>query len=210
MKQMPSIPAPPAPVLPPRATADGTLRRVQEAALALFGARGFHGVSIREIANEVGVRASSFYAHLASKEQLLADLMMLGHEEHREGLRRALLESGADPEEQIRSVMREHVRFHATYSLLGRVCNRELAALSEDNRQRVIAMRLDTEQMLVDVIERGARLGVFDAPEPFLAMAAFGSLGIRVAEWWDPDLGFTVEQVADRYGDFIVKMLRQP
>jgi AcrR family transcriptional regulator len=173
----------------------------------LFGARGFHGVSVREVAKEVGVQASSIYSHLASKEQLLADLMLIGHEEHREWLRGAILDASADPTDQVRTIMRSHVGFHGTYPLLARVCNRELTALSPANLQRVMTVRNETQQLILDVIERGRRMGVFDAPEPWLAFAAIGSMGIRVAEWWDDDLGFTVEQVADRYADFAVRML---
>jgi AcrR family transcriptional regulator len=202
----PSVPIPP-PLLPPRAAADGTLRRIREAALLLFGERGFHGVSVREIAKAVGVQASSIYAHLASKEQLLAELMILGHEEHREWLRLAALESGPDPVDQIRTAVRAHVGFHATYPLLARVCNRELAAISPANAQRVLAIRSDSEQIFVGIVERGVRLGVFEAPEPYLAMAALGSMGIRVAEWWDDSLGYTAQQVADRYAEFAVKLL---
>ncbi|MHB8508090.1 MAG: helix-turn-helix domain-containing protein [Candidatus Dormibacteria bacterium] len=70
----------PQPLLPARADADGTHRRLLEAALVLFGDRGFHGVSVREIAEATGIRPSSMYAHLASKEQLLLELMLIGHE----------------------------------------------------------------------------------------------------------------------------------
>src|SRR5215467_1957839 len=42
-------------LLPPRARANGTLRRLQEAALVRFGEQGYHGVSIRELAEAAGV-----------------------------------------------------------------------------------------------------------------------------------------------------------
>jgi AcrR family transcriptional regulator len=195
-------------LLPSRATADGTLRRLQEAALVLFSERGFHGVSVREIAAAVGVRASSLYSHLTSKEQLLADLMLMGHEEQRDGLRRALLDAGIEPADQIRALARSHVAFHANYSLLARVSNRELAALAPASRERVLAVRNDAVQIMSDVVERGHRLGVFDAPEPWLAVAAVAAMGLRVAEWWDAqDHNFTVEQVAERYAQFAVRLL---
>jgi AcrR family transcriptional regulator len=194
-------------LLPPRATADGTMRRLLESSLELFGARGFHGVSVREIAQAGGVRASSIYAHFPSKEAILAELMMVGHEEHREWLRAALLDAGAAPADQIRAVVRAHVGFHATYSLLARVGNRELAALAPPSLQGVAAIRLDDEHLFLGIIERGMRLGAFRVEEPWLAFAALGSMGIRVAEWWDQSRGFSVEQVANRYAEFAVKLL---
>lgn len=204
---VPRTPAPDGPLLPPRATADGTHRRVLEVALVQFGERGFHGVSIREIAAAAGIRASSVYAHIESKEQLLFQLMLVGHEEHHEALRLALLESGPEPVAQIEAVTGAHVRFHAAYPLLARVSNRELAALGAYSRDRVLAVRHHSEQLFVDVIERGARLGVFEIDHPWLGLAAIGGMGIRVAEWWDPGLGFDVESVAAEYARFAVRLL---
>ena len=194
-------------LLPPRATADGTHRRLLEEALIRFGERGFHGVSVREIAEGAGIRASSLYAHLESKEQLLFELVVMGHEEHHELLRHALLDAGSDPTDQISRVVRAHVYMHATYPLLARICNRELEALSPENRDRVMDVRNRSVQLITDVIERGIRRGVFHVDEPWLAAAATGAMGMRVAEWWDDAMGYTVEQVADAYATFAVRLL---
>lgn len=194
-------------LLPPRATADGTHRRLLEEALIRFGERGFHGVSVREIAEGAGIRASSMYAHLESKEQLLFELVIMGHEEHHELLRHALLDAGSDPVDQIRRVMRAHVYLHATYPLLARICNRELEALGPSSRARVMEVRNRSVELITDVIERGMRLGVFHVDEPWLATAATSAMGMRIAEWWDEALGYSVDQVADAYATFAVRLL---
>ena len=195
------------PLLPPRAVVDGTHRRLLEVALVRFGARGFHGVSVREIADAAGIRASSLYSHLASKEQLLFQLMLLGHEEHHASIRAALLGAGAGPSEQVVAVVGAHVAFHATYPLLGRVCNREIAALSDPSRAEVLAVRRQSEQLFTDVIERGIELGEFSVEDPWLAAAATLAPGLRLAEWWDAALGYDVDSVARAYGTFALRVL---
>jgi AcrR family transcriptional regulator len=197
------------PVLPARATSDGTHRRLLEEALLRFARTGYHGVSVREIARAAGVQASSLYSHLESKEHLLFELMLVGHEEHYQLLREALLESGNAPEDQIARLVRAHVLMHVTYPLLARICNRELEALGPENRTRVRAVRNQSEQLFVDVIERGSRLGVFRVPDPWLATAAIGGMGIRVAEWWSTELGFSVDDVVSAYCQFALRMLRE-
>jgi AcrR family transcriptional regulator len=208
MAQLGSPPVPERALLPDRATSDGTHRRLLEEALVRFGARGYHGVSVREIAKGAGVQASSLYSHLESKEQLLFELMLLGHEEHHEVLRHVLLESGSDPATQIEHLANAHVVFHATYPLLGRICNRELAALGPANRARVVAVRRQSEQLFVDVIERGVRLGVFDVPDAWLATAAVAAMGLRVAEWWNDDVPYSVDEVAAAYRLFASRLLK--
>jgi AcrR family transcriptional regulator len=195
------------PLLPGRADSDGTHRRLLEAALIRFGDRGYHGVSVREIADAAGIRASSLYSHLESKEQILFELMLVGHDEHHNLMRQALLESGSDPVEQIEHLVNAHVSMHATYPLLGRVCNRELASLGRASREKVIAVRRQSEQLLSDVIDRGVRLGVFAVPDPWLAAAAIAGMGVRVAEWWNDDLPYRVEQVASTYSEFSLRLL---
>jgi AcrR family transcriptional regulator len=195
------------PLLPPRVQSTGTLRRLYEAALVLFAQRGFHAVSVRDVARDVGVQASSLYAHVPSKQHLLADLVRFGHEEHRDALRLALLESGAEPADQLSALMRAHVRVHATYPLLTRVSNRELAALPDDRQAEIVAIRLESERLFLDVIERGKRLGAFGVADPLLAVAAIGAMGIRVAEWWHPRLGIAIEDIAQTYAGFAVRLV---
>ena len=196
-----------APLLPPRASSNGTLRKLHEAALIGFAERGYNGVSTRDLAVATGVRPSSVYAHVKAKEDLLLELALIGHEEHNERLRKALLEAGSDPRAQIEALVRAHVIVHATYPLLTRVCNRELYALSPANAERVMAVRDDSTQMLADVIARGKEEGVFHCADVWLAVAAIGAMGIRVAEWFEPGGPIAAEFVADQYADFALKML---
>jgi AcrR family transcriptional regulator len=179
-------------LLPPRVVTEGTLRRLYETALVLFGQRGFHAVSVRDLTRELG---------------LLADLIRIGHEEHRDALRLSLLESGSDPREQIATLTRAHVRVHATYPLLTRVCNRELAAVPDSRRDEIVAIRLEAERLFFDVVERGQRLGAFSAVDPMLVVAAIGAMGIRIAEWWHPRLDIAIETVAETYATFAVRIV---
>lgn len=201
------------PVLPARADSDGTLRRIYEQALVLFADRGYHGVSVREIAQACGIKASSIYAHIPSKERLLYDLILIAHEEHRERLRDALLGAGADPVDQLRTLTSAHVRYHAEYATLAMVGNNELHALSQDSADEIQAIRAADLQLFTDVIERGIKLGVFRCPDPFLATAMVGSAGIRVAAWfvsqqqYTGGREYTADEVAEAYAEFAVKIV---
>jgi AcrR family transcriptional regulator len=202
----PAVAPPDQELLPPRASVDGTHRLLLEVALVRFGARGFHGVSVREIAQAAGIRASSMYAHLSSKEQLLFELMLLGHEEHQASIRDALLGAGAEPVDQVRAAVGAHVAFHARYALLGRVCNREMAALSPASRDRVLTVRHQSEQLCMDVIDRGVRIGVFHVADPMLAAAFILAPGLRLAEW-EAGLSYDVGVIARAYGDLALRVL---
>ncbi len=194
-------------LLPPRLQSNGTLRRLHEAALLRFGERGYHGVSIRELAEAAGVTVSSVYSHVSAKEDILAELMVVGHLEHNESMRRAVEAAPPDVEAQMHALVHAHVSVHATYPLLTRVCNKELHALSAENAARVMDVRHDSERLFLDVVERGRAEGRFTAIDPWLAVAAIGGMGIRVAEWFDPRGPYSVEQVAEGYARLALRML---
>jgi len=194
-------------LLPPRATSDGTLRRIYEAALVAFAERGYHGTSMREIADACAIKASSIYAHVSSKEQLLHDLIRLGHEEHREALRDAMLGAGADPADQLRAMVGAHVRFHATYPMLATVANNELHALSPDSAAEIVDLREDGVRSIMDVITRGVRLHRFTCDDPFLTTAVLGAAGIRVAVWYPQRGDYDIETVVNTYADLAIKLV---
>lgn len=194
-------------LLPPSATSDGTLRRLQEVALLCFGERGYHGVSIRDLAKAAGIQPSSIYAHVRSKEDLLFGIMMLGHCTQRDDADAAVLAAGPDPAEQLRAYVRAHVHMHATYRMLARVCNRELAALSPEHEKEVRAVRDSSVRLLQGVLVRGERVGVFAVTDDFLVAAAIGAMGLRVAEWWQPEGDYTADEVADTYAELALKLV---
>ncbi len=48
-----------------------TRERIMEAAIELFGAKGYANVSVRELAAAVGIKPASIYNHFSGKEEIL-------------------------------------------------------------------------------------------------------------------------------------------
>jgi AcrR family transcriptional regulator len=59
----------------PRARTTETADRIRSAALELIAAKGVHQVSLREIAERVGVTKPALYYHFASREELVRSLV---------------------------------------------------------------------------------------------------------------------------------------
>jgi AcrR family transcriptional regulator len=51
-----------------------TKEKIFDVALDLFSKKGYDSVSLREIADEVGIKKSSIYSHYPSKESILMDI----------------------------------------------------------------------------------------------------------------------------------------
>ena len=195
------------PALPPRPATDGTRGRILLAGLGLFAEHGFHGTSIRDIAAETAVQSASLYAHFPSKEAILAELVLAGHEEHHTRLVTALLESGTDPRDRLAALVRAHVQAHTDYPMLAVVANNEMHALSPTAAAPAAAVRRQSEALLAEVLAMGHQQGVFDIVHLEATAAAIGGMGIRVANWYPaPKAGLNPSQLADVYASLALRM----
>lgn len=208
MHSVPAASAAGKPLLPPAPQLTPLRRRLFEVAVQLFGDRGYGLVSMRDLAGALGVTAAALYGHVAGKEELLFDIVVLGSEAHRDILKDALMSSGPDPVDQLRAISRAHVRTHLDYPALARVTNREIRALTDEHLDAVRVIRGQSEQLLMDVIERGVRLGVFDAAHPRLMMLGIAAMGTRTAEWINVDGLPDADGIADTFADYAVRIAR--
>ena len=75
-------------------TTRNTRDDVVRAAGRLFAQRGYHGTSMRDLGKELGLLGSSLYSHVASKQDLLVEVVEDGSRLFEESARRALGMSG--------------------------------------------------------------------------------------------------------------------
>jgi AcrR family transcriptional regulator len=166
----------------PRAGLSDAKRRVLEVAAVMFGEDGYHGVSMRHLADALEMQAQSLYAHVPSKQHLLFELCAAGVVEHRSRVMGAILEAGSDPVAQMRALVGAHVLAHLDHPELGRIASRESHHLEPDLLAQVTAMREQTAALFLEIVDRGARLGAFTVAHPRRAMRAIADMGIRLAE----------------------------
>jgi len=78
-----------------RRRAPETAARILDAAESLFSLRGYHGVSLRDIATEAEVQVALTHYHFGSKEELFSAVLERRAEEHALGIAGALAEARA-------------------------------------------------------------------------------------------------------------------
>jgi TetR/AcrR family transcriptional regulator, cholesterol catabolism regulator len=77
--------------------------RILDEAERLFRTRGYHTVTMRDIAGEVGIRQASLYYHFPSKEQLFVAVTERMLERHRRGLQQAIHNAGGNLRSQLQA-----------------------------------------------------------------------------------------------------------
>lgn len=132
-----------------RQTAKAERRRaILEHAKLLFAAHGFRAVSIEEIGAGAGVSGPAVYRHFASKEDILAELLVgISDYLHQGGARivggtrvvdGARVVGGGDPPEvKLRRLVDFHLDFALAEPDLIRIQDRDFTALPAEARSRV-------------------------------------------------------------------------
>lgn len=174
---------------------------IRAAALELFTRRGYEATSMADIGAAVGIRGPSLYKHVASKQELLAGLMLATMDALLAANQVAV--AGTDnPVERLRRATDAHVRYHARHRREAFVGNRELRSLGEPHRGAVLARRAAYEQRFRSLVEDGVAAGVFHVASSQLASFAILDLGMGVAVWFREDSGPSENEVAWQYTEF--------
>ncbi|WP_037075356.1 TetR/AcrR family transcriptional regulator [Pseudonocardia spinosispora] len=178
-----------------------------EASIAVMAEHGYHGTSVRDIAERAGLSPAALYHHFASKQEVLATIMERGIDTLLARTAEALRQAGESPTARLSALVEVQVLFHLedqSGTLLG---TSELRALEEPVRGKHIAKRNAQQRMFDEVIADGVRSGVFHTPIPKEASRAIVVMSTGVASWFSPDGPATRDEMVCRYQRLALDML---
>ncbi len=181
-----------------RTAAASTEGRILGVATVLFYEHGYHATTMRDVAAGVGIKAGSLYNHYASKEDLLFQIA--------EGVMQDLLTAGweavaaaAEPRDQLRSLVRAHVLYHAEQRFRAKVADDQLNALGPDRRAAVVAVRDEYERLWRDVLDAGRQAHGWVVPDTPVVTFAITTMCTAVDVWYRENGRLTPSEVADVY-----------
>jgi TetR/AcrR family transcriptional regulator, cholesterol catabolism regulator len=174
-------------------------------AARLFAEKGYHGTSIGDLAEAMGVQKGSLYAHIESKADLLWEVAREGAEAFHAALDEIPDELPAT--EKIRLALRAHLRVVAEQLDVATVFVREWRYLSGERRDTFVAERRRYEERFRALFREGRELGELrtdldDATATLLALSA--------ANWaytWLPS-GEDTDALADRFYEVLLDGMR--
>ncbi|GLW99372.1 TetR/AcrR family transcriptional regulator [Microtetraspora sp. NBRC 16547] len=180
--------------------------RLIAAAVESFAAKGFHGTTTRDIASATGMSPAALYVHYKSKEELLYLISRSGHDVTLQLVRDGVASSD-DPAEQLLAIIRGFVVYHARGHTSARVVNYELAALSPEHYEEIIAIRRAIDREMRLLVEAGVAGGVFHTSNPRMTALALLSLGIDVARWYRDEGEWSDKDIADHYCELALRIV---
>jgi AcrR family transcriptional regulator len=174
-------------------------------AARLFAEKGYHGTSIGDIAQAMGVQKGSVYAHIASKQDLLWEIASEGAAAFHAALDE--IDGTAPAVERIRLALRGHLRVVAEQLDVATVFVREWRYVDDERREQFVGERRRYEERIRELFREGRDLGELRSD---LDTAAAALLFLSAANWAYTWLqpGRDTDELADRFFRLLVDGMR--
>lgn len=172
--------------------------QVLRTAADLFRERGYRATTVDHIAARLGMSKASLYTYFRAKDAMLAAISR----ETIEAFTRELalvLASPLPPEDKLRRVVRQHVRFVIANRSFLTVFFSEEASLPRHFARSLAAQKARYDRGVESIVIEGIRAGVFRAASPRLVV--FGLLGMLnwLYKWYNPAGRWGAEEIASEF-----------
>ena len=179
------------------------------AAADLFGEKGYHGTSVRDISNEVGIMAGSLYSHIESKQQILAEILR-DYSAQAHAVLVPLETAPLSPREKLRAVFATYFRLIGESPSRARVAVHDARSLEPDAFDEARQRRRTTQAIVTRIVEHGVATGEIREIDTTLVSMAVFSIANWAVEWYDPTGRIDPDQAAAFFADLLLDGLAGP
>jgi AcrR family transcriptional regulator len=168
------------------------------AATRLFRERGFHATSMQDLGEALAMNRGSLYHYIASKDDLLWTILN-GALDLLERRVNPELDADAAAVERLARAVHAHLHVAADHADELSLVQIELRSLSRDRRIEMIARRDAYERRWRQAVADGIAAGEL---RPFdVRLAGIGILSACnwFTQWYRPDGGLSVDEIADAF-----------
>lgn len=179
---------------------------VMGAAIAGFVETGYHGATMRSLAQRAGMSVPGVYHHYRSKQDLLVAVLDLTMADLLERTR-AARDEGRTPIERIALIVESLALFHMHRRELAFIGASEMRSLEPANRRRIAALRNDVQHLLDDEIAQAVAEGSLTTANPRVGARAIATMCTSLPQWFNADGPVGAEEIAADYAEFALGLL---
>ena len=179
---------------------------IEQTALQVFYEKGYHGASIRAIANGAEVGVATLFHHFPSKAAILERIMDVAAEKMRIGLEQAT-DGLTDPSERLIAAVRAFVLAHCERQEESFVAQSEFRRLDPKAFEQIREKRRENQAVFNDIVDDGIAANQFSTEHPKEIARAIVALGTAVATWYQPGHGMAPAEIADIHIEMALSLL---
>jgi AcrR family transcriptional regulator len=168
---------------------------------------GYEAMTLRQLAEAVGIQAGSVYRYFGAKDKLLAEIM-IGHMETVLATLRDRLEGIAGPAARLAAFCDFHIRYHIEKQPEVFLATMEIRSLVDEARSRVLALRQAYETEVVSIVADGVAAGVFADRDPRVTAFAIIGMLTSVCQWYRPTGRLGPDEIIALHRDLVMAGVR--
>jgi AcrR family transcriptional regulator len=191
----------------PEARARDVAAAILESGTEQFSRCGFHGASMRQLAEGAGVTLSNVYNYFPAKSDILLAILRRAVIEQIETTTSAIESAGPSVVERYLAGVESFVLFDLEHLDVCFVANSELRYLQSAQRAEIVELRDRQQALYEELIEQGVALGTFRTPHPGEAATAMLMMCVGVTVWYRPEGPLSAAELARRYARYALAMV---
>ncbi|MFJ3522688.1 TetR/AcrR family transcriptional regulator [Pseudomonas sp. NPDC090203] len=183
-----------------------TEQAIHAAGVELICTHGYESMTLRMLAEKVGMKAGSLYNYFSTKQEFLAIVL--------KAVMRDLLMEFTDRVDfqpttlaRFEGMVVVHIDFHTRRRQEVFIGNMELRSLDEDNYRMVTRLRAEYERRVRQLIEEGVEEGIFEVADCNLTTKALISMLTGICSWYDPKGRMSIEELEKLHIELALRML---
>lgn len=177
---------------------------IRQKAAELFRKKGFQATSMREIADGEGIKAASIYNHFASKQELLADMLLFIANAFTSHLEKVTSQD-IPAADKLRQLITFHIQMTADHTDEIALIAGEWIHLIDPERSSYLHMRNNYERSLVEIIDQGKAEGSFKNIETDILLYSTLSPLRWLYTWYSKNKECDVEMLKRQLTETILK-----
>ncbi len=185
-----------------------TASLIRATAIRLMVEHGYEAMTLRQLAEAVGIQAGSVYRYFGAKDRLLADIM-IGHMETVLNALQARLAGVEGPLQRLETFVDFHIRYHIEKQAEVFLATMELRSLSDEARMRVLALRQAYETLVSTILSEGMASGIFAVRDAKVSSFAIIGMLTSVCQWYRPGGRLGPDAIIAIHRDLVLQAVRK-
>jgi len=169
-------------------------KEIIHTAAQLFKEKGYNAVSMRDLAQKLGIKAASLYNHIASKQEILGIIVLEVAEHFTEHMERTFpKESSAT--QKLEAIIESHIEITLQKTDFLACMNNDWMHLNEADRKRYLELRNMYEYQVREILQDGMAAGELKQTDLEITLFSLLSTLRTLYLWYSKNTAFNAKKI---------------
>ncbi len=183
--------------------------KINRAAIKLIARHGYEAMTLRMLAQDLGLKAPSLYNHVASKQDLLFNIIKSNMEDFLDYVAKGL-EGITDPIARLDRFVELNVGYDCLHADAVFVGKNETRSLTKENMKTIKNLTDRYENILSEILVDGSEKKLFLAEPPRMIAYALFAMLTGISTWFKPTKTSSVKEVQEMCRVLVRRMVQAP